>query len=432
MAAPLACVYVYQGPKFYLSVRDAGGNWSAGSVFGDYDSTDTYNGVSTGYPGDSYPDRLGVIQTPPTLADPALWLGNGPPDAALPILLSNDIVGDEGPRFWGYWDCSMGGWWANSAWYALLVIKNPTGGYYRFAMLKSIAYEGEDPDRPNLWTEMDQTNSPVHTAASITWLNAAARWDGISSKIDLISVSQDDTSIYSLWTYDLATDTWSAAYGTEEFGTPQIFLPYNGSVGNGIFRFPNDDIGVVYCKTTTVYYRLYVAATSSWSAEVVVKTYAGGDARVGTIIPDSSKESLHVFTIDNNNPSTTAAYHVVPHTDAPIPDCYSWGTLDTPDAFGNGTIFEGQLCVPFDSNDDNLVWIAPNTGGATTFVSETLPRPVGDTGLPSCASLFYIPTVTQDLAGTSAGTSTASGTLTAGGQTAEGPGVNNVMLVITV
>ena len=387
----LAAIHVYQSGS-YLTERDVDGNWSQGTPFAA--AADSGGGISPGNMPSDYPNNLGAIGSgSPTI----YWLGNGLPTAPLPFTRSNPIAGDTGVFWEGYWDRAGGGWWANGAWYTLLPCFNYNAGVndsYRWAMLKSVAYEGGDTAWPNLWTEMDQGNSPSHPTRIGNQERAAIRWDGTSTVIDLFDRVEGTPNSNCLYTYDLDTDTWSAAYGVADFGAP-VVIGLHGDVGNNIFRFPNDDIGVVYSIGNVIYYRLYVRATDSWAAAVTVKTHGASDARVCTMIPDSSKELLHVFTI-NKTSGLEAAYHAVPHTAAPVADAFVWNTY-TPDAFGHGTMFDGQIAVPFDDYDENMVWLAPSTGGATTFTAEILPRPIHtsgtiDTGTPSCATLFFIPT----------------------------------------
>ena len=233
---------------------------------------------------------------------------------------------------------------------------------------------------PSTWHAVDDTHAPP------AQVNFHVRFNGGTA--DVFATVAGSTTQYGIYVFNFSTGTWATPYGLIDFGHaiqcergPQAF------VGNGIYRFPNNDVGIIYSDNGICYYRLYTAASSSWGSPVtiasVTATYGSG---FGIVIPDASQESLHVFEYHLQMPLATyeeGHYHIVEHDGTLHSNLFTFpNTIDT-NGFTHGVLDGGYLFVPWPDDtvaNANSCWVAPVTGGATTFTQEFFDKPSAEAG----------------------------------------------------
>jgi hypothetical protein len=409
---PLLALNTFTFKRIWFSYRDlVTGAWTENGLYAD--STDV-GGFEN--PGESV---SAGIESPSNLGNPRgvlahgampatdrgypWFLGQGRPDPAYPVKIDNlDTWSDSSTApsqalgMLQYWDMSHGAWWIGGKYWALLRWSDDFDNPFntpRLCMVKSVATVDGDSGFPipTLWSAADHDHDPrLHT------MTVACRWDGESTYIDLCCQHAGSTTEYALYTFDTITETWGSAYGVLDFEREIRFATCNSSGqtanglnGNQIFRFPNDDIGIVYTDNsdplyglTKLYSRLYRRATNDWGDEVVIDdpTAAGIRVAMGQMVPDPAREALHVFPTYYNpaNGTWTGKYHIVRHDGTVTQNCWVFPTYKATDGFGHGLTLSGNVWVPYDD-------CGSGTTGADHIESAALTPhgngyAVGDTG----------------------------------------------------
>lgn len=403
--------HTFDATRVWFSYRSSPGVWTLSSLYTD-DAATTISGlhgevgatVSAGIEieanasnprgflayGSSFPNFLMSRGRP-------WFIGQGLPATAYPIEIDNlpfpSTGTDKETDNLNYWDMAHGAYWIGSSFWAIIQYYDATTFFHYLAAVQSTTYDSNGI--PTLWHNNDASNAPyLHP----TDKGCAIRWDGVSNFINVFAQNSGSNHIWSLYTFNFTTKTWSPPTGTIDMG--RVIYPSHarsatqiGYNGNGIFRFPNGDIGVFYSDEFkhNCYYRLWNG--TSWGSEVVVKAYTGMDpVFVGQVIPDPTNEKLHVFTVGIDT-HWHGTYHIVTHGGTVTANCFTFPDRVASDGFGRGLILGSEIFVPWDSFDEttsNSVWVGTNTGGTTTFVEEFLPKPAIEAGqVPSCAYLIH-------------------------------------------
>lgn len=404
------------GLNFYTSLRAGAGSWTAPHLYGNNltDNLGVPYGLTCGIEGAAPTTNPAGVAAPAQPNASLQYFGNGLPDATYPVFDQTSgstwVDNISYPTYvvepLGYWHMSTGAWlYGGHLWICAARRKSATSEN-TIVMLKAIAFDGAGI--PTQWHACDlgSSNEP-HCDAD---RRVAVRWDGVSSIVDLYGPASytTDSTPRKLYTFDFSTELWNS-YGPVDPGrvTGQS-LPVVNS-GNTIFRFPNNDIGILYQDKSTpppiliskIYYRLYNRALSTWGSEILVIDRGDDDvAGISTVIPDPGAESLHLFEhrnhqIIHHNASQhidRGTYHIVEHDGTFHANLFefpefvdNFGGQYT--GWGHGVAFGGDLFVPRverwytgdwpGTRTPHEVWVAPITGGATTFVREALPMPAG-------------------------------------------------------
>jgi hypothetical protein len=309
----------------------------------------------------------------------AQYIGDGLPTPPITISAS----GIDTLRTPDYWDMSHGAWTYGDSKY--LLIQAETSAFPSkpvLVMLKST-------DEGATWTALDLANSPPKFSVS------AMRRGIISNNLVDVFGYDDVVNIsghYALNTFDFDLDAWSGFYGQQNFS--RVLQPG----GNGIYRFPNDDIGIYYqdlASPHALWYREWNGA--SWGAEVSISASAVVSACANMYI-DPAGEILHMFKYIQPI-ALQPVYFKITHGGTVSADIFVFpaGPGPTSDGVGNGMIFqapgytEPQIYAPYDNSADlghNAVWIAPLSTGQ--FVKYLLPTPEGEeANVPSCAYMMF-------------------------------------------
>jgi hypothetical protein len=408
---PVIAFYPY-GNHLYTSFRDAPGHWTDPHLYAttvDPTVGGAY-GITCGIEGATpATNPLGVAMTG---SAGYVYYGQGQPDPQYSVFepLTGNINVDniDYPTYTveplGFDHMSAGVWLYSGDYWLIAVRSKNFTSENTIVALKAVSFDGDG--FPTGWhaADLGSSNEPHCDANRFVSL----RWDGSSSFFDLYGPASFTTNSTprQLYTFDFSTETWGTPYGSVDPGAPTACaLPVSAS-GNTIFRYPNDDIGIVYhyyatSPSTTligeIYYRLYDRATDSWGSEMLIISRGTGDlAGISTVIPDPGSEMLHLFEYRDHQSSPTAGdhvqhgtYHIVEHDGTFHGDLFEFPVLDGPagqyEGWGHGVEFDGSLLVPraqhWYSGDypdytrpPVEVWVGPTAGtGSKTFTAEHLP-----------------------------------------------------------
>lgn len=362
MANPVAA-HTFDFVRIYLSTRTGGapgsGVWTSPLTIFDGTLNPSFVDAitfSAGALGGADPSGI-LCQT--DNAGKLAFLGNGAP--ATPVQIS---VGADQFLSSDYWDISQGAWTINGNLYAI-VTKSPSN-INPTSIIKST-------DGGITWAYMDAAHQPPRSDTV-----AVQRVDG---KIYWFGAVSSPSFGAAFYIFDTATDTWSAQTGFLA-NFPLQNMGQN-AWSNGIFPFANGDIGVIYTHDSSgpgagVVYHLY--AGGAWGTPVYIP-----GANYGVSLLDPSQSLIHVFNYVTNR-AGQVIYSTVTHAGVATPSIFTFpATPAGSDGLGHPSIQNGMIFVPRDDSADfdNSVWVA--TLPATTFFKETLPIPVGESGVIAAA-----------------------------------------------
>lgn len=377
---PLA-LHTFAFDNTWLSSQNDFGAWSNPQLF--FQQSANFMFMETCSAGvlstDAFPPRRGVIGF--SSAAGLVFFGDGLP--AQPKLVANP--GFDSLDALDYWDISHGAWWyGDRYWLIAKGFPASSSGVITYPML-STADDGDTWD----WEDPSGTASPPVGRHGAFML----RRDENSSLVDVCYLNAGFSSLV-LDKFDLASPGWAGPYGALDLGREAHFVP-----GNGIVRYPNGDVGILYTNGTKnqtsddgVYYRLYSGA---WGPEITVAAPTGvafQGTSFANLTIDPSGELIHVFyyTLSGRAPS----YKTVTHEGVVSGVLHTFPDVSGTDGVGSGMILNNKLYVPYDDFGDtgagtgNAVWEAPR--GTVDFVKKFLPRPLLEAGLtPSCSYLTF-------------------------------------------
>lgn len=313
------------------------------------------------------------------------FLGNGLPTR--PKLVTCSTLSAGRLSGFDYWDISHGAWWVSGAYWLLARYYTGSLNTHRVVMLRS-------DDDGTSWVEHDAANAPLIGSTVGGSINRAISLRRGSNTVDVFSRELDGFTC-SLNTFNFGSKTWTGSYGSFNPGPATYLTP-----GNGIYRFPNGDIGVFYQVVTDLgppffvvsdsilYYQEY--ASGSWGPRVTISDRADQTNFFGNFASDPGGELLHVFYWDGDGTVISSpVYGMVAHGGSFTSNIFTFPAYTGTDGTGQPIIWNNILMLPYDNFADsaNAVWTMPL--GGSTFVREFIPVDSSDGGTPSCAYLAF-------------------------------------------